>query len=98
MASDVGKKEAESSKEFGNKDYYNGFSQDTEAQGGQTAQRYRKGSRIDRPVTNSIAGNIDGRKPSVDMTVEEGEISVGNQIEAEAGNAIQYRTCSWYKV
>ncbi|KAF1968379.1 hypothetical protein BU23DRAFT_480457 [Bimuria novae-zelandiae CBS 107.79] len=28
---------------------------------------------------------------------DEGSISVGKQIEMEAGNAIQYRTCSWQK-
>lgn len=29
---------------------------------------------------------------------DEASISIGKQIELEAGNAIQYRTCSWQKV
>ena len=29
---------------------------------------------------------------------EDASINVGKQIELEAGNAIQYRTCSWQKV
>ena len=103
MALGFGSKKTESSDEFSNeKDTpqqfggnYDGFSPDPESQG---ATRYRKGSRIDRPVINSISGTIEGRKPSVDQTIDEGEVSIGRQLEAEAGNAIQYRTCSWQKV
>jgi len=29
---------------------------------------------------------------------EDASLNVGKQIELEAGNAIQYRTCSWQKV
>jgi hypothetical protein len=92
-SSDESGNEKDSAPQFGNN--YDGFSPDAEAQG---ATRFRKGSRIDRPVINSIAGNIEGRKPSVDQTIDEGEVSIGKQLEAEAGNAIQYRTCSWQKL
>ena len=82
---------------FGDKNYYDGFTpgRDTEAQ--QTGGP-RKMSRIDRPVTTSISGSITGRK-SVDGNVsDDPDVSVGKQIELEAGNAIKYRTCSWQKV
>ena len=92
-SSDDSGNEKDTTQQFGGN--YDGFSPDPEAQG---ATRYRKGSRIDRPVISSIAGNIEGRKPSVDQPIDEGEISIGKQLEAEAGNAIQYRTCSWQKV
>ncbi|KAF2862869.1 hypothetical protein K470DRAFT_255759 [Piedraia hortae CBS 480.64] len=49
----------------------------------------RKMSRIDKPVTKPIyAGDDDSSDNS---------ISVSKQMELEAGNAIKYRTCSWYK-
>jgi hypothetical protein len=82
---------------FGDKNYYDGFAPggDTEAQ--QTSGP-RKMSRIDRPVTKSISGSITGRK-SVDGNMpDETDLSIGKQIELEAGNAIKYRTCSWQKV
>lgn len=72
---------------------YAGFKPDLENGGGQP--QYRKMSRIDRPVTASISGNIEGRK-SIDETGA--GVSIGAQMEAEAGNAIKYRTCSWQKV
>ena len=79
---------------FGSEGYYNGFSPDVEKQGGQ-GPTYRKMSRIDRPITASISGNISGRN-SIDDT--DNGVSIGQQMEAEAGNAIKYRTCSWQKV
>jgi hypothetical protein len=72
---------------------YGGFQPDTEAQG----PKYRKMSRIDKPVTKSISGNVDGRRMSLEDAESE-DITVGKQMELEAGNAIQYRTCSWQKV
>lgn len=54
----------------------------------------RKMSRIDRPVTKSIAGD-QGTTNDSDTDVS---VSVGKQMEMEAGNAIKYRTCSWQKV
>ena len=71
---------------------YEGFKPDVE-NGGQPG--YRKMSRIDRPITASISGNIEGRKSSIDDTGA--GVSIGAQMEAEAGNAIKYRTCSWQK-
>lgn len=56
----------------------------------------RRMSRIDRPITGSISGLAGGRKSSIDETGA--GVSIGQQMEAEAGNAIQYRTCSWQKV
>ena len=43
-------------------------------------------NRIDKPA---IVTADDATDPS---------ISVGKQMEMEAGNAIKYRTCSWKKV
>ena len=78
---------------FGSEGYYDGFKEDVE--NGRNEPRYRKMSRIDVPVTASISGSISGRK-SIDAMGE--GVSVGAQMEAEAGNAIKYRTCSWQKV
>ncbi|WPG99215.1 Hypothetical protein R9X50_00202600 [Acrodontium crateriforme] len=77
---------------FGDKSYYNGFgSGDDENQG--TTRGPRKMSRIDKPVTKSISGaGGAGTSDDDDMS-----ISVGKQMELEAGNAIKYRTCSWQK-
>ena len=74
---------------------YEGFKpeKDLESQDG---VKYRKMSRIDRPITGSIAGMNEGRKSSIDETGA--GVSIGQQMEAEAGNAIKYRTCSWQKV
>lgn len=52
---------------------------------GQTKER--KMSRIDRPVPRVGAGDADS----------EASVSVGKQMQLEAGNAIKYRTCSWPK-
>lgn len=75
---------------FGEKGYYDGFSGDAERQG--AAPGYRKMSRIDKPVTKSIAG-VTSDDDATDTSV-----SVGKQMELESGNAIKYRTCSWQKV
>lgn len=46
--------------------------------------------RIDGPITKSISqGNLSDDSSGV---------SIGKQMELEAGNAIKYRTCSWPKV
>jgi nucleoid-associated protein YgaU len=55
----------------------------------------RKMSRIDGPITNSISGNAEGGRR---LSADGADVSVGQQLEMEAGNAIQYRTCSWQKV
>lgn len=51
----------------------------------------RKMSRIDGVMTKPITGGGD---TSSDDDVS---VSVGKQMEMEAGNAIKYRTCSWPK-
>jgi len=82
---------------FGNEKYYDGF--DPEKGVGQTTgPGGRKMSRIDRPVTKSISGSITGRGGLTDDDATDPSVSVGKQMELESGNAIQYRTCSWYKV
>ena len=73
---------------------YEGFGQDVEKQGAQQGT-YRKMSRIDVPITGSISAMKEGRD-SIDATGA--GVSIGQQMEAEAGNAIKYRTCSWQKV
>ena len=80
---------------FGKEGYYGNFSSDPEKQGG-AAPGERKMSRIDRPVTRSISG-VQGGGVTADDSTDSSE-SVGKQMELEAGNAIKYRTCSWYKV
>lgn len=50
----------------------------------------RKMSRIDKPIAAGIVGGGDSDTDS--------SLSVGKQMEMEAGNAIKYRTCSWQKV
>ena len=53
----------------------------------------RKMNRIDGPITKPIGGeNVLGD----DAT--DSDVSIGKQMEKEAGNAIKYRTCSWQKV
>lgn len=54
-----------------------------------------KMNRIDKPKTTSISGSVVGGDVS-DSTSE--DFSIKKQMEAEAGNAIQYRTCTWQKV
>lgn len=86
--------------DFGGNGYYDNFSPD-----GADAEKLqsrgsapRRMSRIDRPVTKSISGTLSGRR-SVDGDMDsEQSVSVGKQMELEAGNAIKYRTCSWPKV
>ncbi|KAK5120912.1 hypothetical protein LTR85_005696 [Meristemomyces frigidus] len=80
---------------FGNgqEGYYDGFGADAEKGVGQTGSGGRKMSRIDKPVSKSISGmggvtDDDATDPS---------ITIGKQMELEAGNAIKYRTCSWRK-
>jgi hypothetical protein len=89
--------------DFGKDGYYEGFSPDAPVaeDGGRTSMTGpggRKMSRIDRPVTKSISGSIAGRgaEPIPDDATDT-SLSVGKQMEMEAGNAIKYRTCSWYK-
>jgi hypothetical protein len=44
-------------------------------------------------------GVLGGRDSDTErQSDEDASINVGKQIELEAGNAIQYRTCSWQKV
>ncbi|KAL5408157.1 hypothetical protein PMIN06_005955 [Paraphaeosphaeria minitans] len=58
------------------------FNKDAENGG---LEKRRQGSRIEGPARRDVDSS------------EEESISVGKQIELEAGNAIQYRTCSWQK-
>lgn len=58
------------------------FNKDAETGG---LEKQRRGSRLEGPA-----------RPDMDSSDEQ-SISVGKQIELEAGNAIQYRTCSWQK-
>lgn len=74
--------------------YYDGFGADAEKGLGPSGNGGRKMSRIDKPVSKSISGmggltEDDATDPSV---------TIGKQMELEAGNAIKYRTCSWKKV
>lgn len=55
----------------------------------------RKMSRIDQPRTKSITGSIAGLEQT---SSDDYQTSIQKQMDAEAGNAIQYRTCSWQKV
>lgn len=81
--------EMQEAQNFGTEGYYEGFKQDPERQGSQAP---RKMSRLTAaPVTKSIGGVAGGSDDGAD-------ISIGKQMEAEAGNAIKYRTCSWQKV
>jgi hypothetical protein len=83
---------------FGEEGYYNGFSPNSsnDAEKGGVPGGPRKMSRIDRPVTKSISGQLGGSDLTGDDETDP-SISVGKQMELEAGNAIKYRTCSWYK-
>lgn len=84
--------------DFGGNGYYDGFSPNGADPEKQQSNAGRKMSRIDRPVTKSISGSLSGRR-SIDGDVDsEASVSVGRQMELEAGNAIKYRTCSWPKV
>src|ERR1700761_5870927 len=85
--------QARKKSQFGMPGYYDGFMPDQEKGG----DGMRKMSRIDQPITTSIGGAVDGRRPSVDENGE-GDLTIGKQMELEADNAIKYRTCSWQKV
>lgn len=82
--------------EFGKEQYYDGFGRGDEETGGVGRQSNggRKMSRIDKPVTQSISG----QGGLTDDDASDPSVSVGKQMELEAGNAIKYRTCSWQKV
>lgn len=60
------------------------FRKDTEKGG--SVDHGRRGSRLEGPARRDMNSS------------DEESVSVGKQIELEAGNAIQYRTCSWQKV
>jgi hypothetical protein len=83
---------------FGEEGYYKNFSPDgtKDPEKGGMPGGPRKMSRIDRPVTKSISGQLAGNDLTGDDATDP-SISVGKQMELEAGNAIKYRTCSWYK-
>lgn len=75
----------------------NAFSPSPElAEGGGRTGPARKGGRIDQVHAKSISGNMAG------LAVNDSDSSLGTsirkQMELEAGNDIQYRTCSWEKV
>lgn len=60
----------------------------------QQQESQRRMSRIDKPVGKPIAaGQGEG-----DLSDDASGVSIGKQMELEAGNAIKYRTCSWPKV
>lgn len=59
------------------------FRKDTEKGG--SVDHGRRGSRLEGPARRDMNSS------------DEESVSVGKQIELEAGNAIQYRTCSWQK-
>ncbi|KAK5132916.1 hypothetical protein LTR08_008362 [Meristemomyces frigidus] len=80
---------------FGNEGYYDGFGRDAEKGVDQPARGSRKMSRIDKPMTKSIGGLNADSLTADDAT--DPSVSVGRQMELEAGNAIKYRTCSWRK-
>ena len=84
---------------FGDAGYYNGFSssQDAAERGARRGTETRKMSRIDKPRTKSISASVAGRQMN-DSDSDDNTVSVEKQMELEAGNEIQYRTCSWQKV
>ena len=53
----------------------------------------RKMNRIDGPITKPI-----GAENVLNDDATDSDVSIGKQMEKEAGNAIKYRTCSWQKV
>ena len=73
---------------------YTAYSADqTTAEHGGSKKLNKPMNRIDRPITKSITGDSAMGDSSTDVSV-----SIGKQMEKEAGNAIKYRTCSWQKV
>lgn len=96
-ATDNGSPDSSDATRFGGPGYYDGFAPtDVEKTAGGAPAAPRKMSRIDRPITKSIAGGHD--EAFADDASSDPSMSVGKQMELEAGNAIQYRTCSWKKV
>lgn len=80
--------------QFGKDGYYGDFSGDqATAENGGTQKRRKTMNRIDGPITKSITGEAALEDDSTDASV-----TIGKQMELEAGNAIKYRTCSWQKV
>jgi hypothetical protein len=65
----------------------------TSAENGGQKPRKMKMNRIDGPITKPIGGENVLNDDSTDS-----DVSIGKQMEMEAGNAIKYRTCSWKKV
>ncbi|KAK3116484.1 hypothetical protein LTR53_003088 [Teratosphaeriaceae sp. CCFEE 6253] len=72
---------------------YNGFAVDAEKGRQPSAYGGRKMNRI-APIAKTKSNN-DTELTSDDDT--DPSISIGKQMEMEAGNAIKYRTCSWQK-
>jgi hypothetical protein len=70
-----------------------GFVSGNQATAENGGKKPRKMNRIDGPITKPIGAenvlNDDGT---------DSDVSIGKQMEMEAGNAIKYRTCSWQKV
>jgi hypothetical protein len=82
---------------FGDKGYFAGTSAGDVENGNQT---HRKMSRIDGGRNRaSISGSIAGKSASSpDVDDENPQSYLDAQRDAESGNEIQYRTCSWQKV
>lgn len=81
---------------FGDSGSGSGFASSPDAaESGGRKKNHIKMNRIDKPTTTSISGNALGGEVS-DSTSD--DFSIEKQMEAESGNAIQYRTCSWQKV
>lgn len=64
---------------------------DAAESGGQRQRRPM--NRIDGPITKPIGG-----EGAAGSDIDDPDVAIGKQMELEAGNAIQYRTCSWQKV
>ena len=80
---------------FGGNGHYGDISPDATEEGGRQAAP-RKMSRIDQPRTKSISQSVGGR--ALEDSDSDVVDSVAKQMALEAGNEIQYRTCSWQKV
>ena len=60
-----------------------------------------KAPKYDYDPENPEGGRRASRVAGVarqNMTDSDSDLTVGKQMELEAGNAIKYRTCSWQKV
>lgn len=86
---------------FGDHGNYNDFSPSPDAAECGALRRHtttaRNMSRIDRPRTKSISASVAGRQMT-DSDSDDNTVSIAKQMELEAGNEIQYRTCTWQKV